>query len=821
VNKSRLPEDCVIERSTRVYRLTPTSCHPIIRFAILLVLLSAASWCYGDSGVIIPLGEERPNPAILSLDEMHITVYIDNGDARVFIQQIYGSHRGNVLEGNYIFALPSRAAISDFAVWDGVMRIPGVILERKRAEEIYNALKWQSIDPGLLQMGERGAEEARRSQVFSARIVPIPGFGTKRIETEYHESLPVENLESLFAVPLHPDAYQAQSAAHLTIDFELHTQHPIREFQVVGQTFPLKITERGPAVVKASLETNDIQFKEDFAVRYTLDEAKADSLEVLTYRNPHPPQPDAAATEAPPARSSEPGFFEASALFAAHAHVSSAGGAAFAGSPRTFLVLFDTSLSMQWEKLEHSYQAMEALLRSLRPTDRFNVLLFNTELNWFEKQSVSADKPAVERALEFVRAGRLRGGTDLQQALAAALEQAKGSSGESYLVLLSDGDATRGLIGTGRLAAWYSQQWKALLEVSRPRTYAFGVGDDANQALLRLLGRNRGLMEWVRSTEPMDFKLNAFLGKVGRNSLAQLKLTTTPAANFDLVYALEDTVFPGSVAAWVGQYKKPLPTAQFDIQAIREGAPARMRASVPLPQENLEHPDLPRTWAKARVDALLAKIERDGEDRASVDEIIRLARKYKFVTPYTSFLAAPRALLRPRVIRPGDPVIRVKTDLSISSVVALFPFGLIKALRYLPGEDIWQTRFLAPEEMTDGTYVVRLILRDRDGHVYRESKSFVIVTQPPVVRVRLDKNQFRRGESIPLRVSASARTRTVVARLYGAEPAFLTWNQDARANTGSLPIPADLPAGTYTLTVTAEDIAHNIGSQEVAIEILP
>ena len=61
----------------------------------------------------------------------------------------------------------------------------------------------------------------------------------------------------------------------------------------------------------------------------------------------------------------------------------------------------------------------------------------------------------------------------------------------------------------------------------------------------------------------------------------------------------------------------------------------------------------------------------------------------------------------------------------------------------------------------------------------------------------------------------------MVARLYGAEPAYLTWNQDAGANTGSLPIPADLPAGTYTLTVTAEDIAHNIGSQEVAIEILP
>jgi len=284
---------------------------PTHRLLILLVLLSTASWGFGDAGVIIPTGQERPDPSILSLEEMRITVYIDNGDARVFIQQIYGSHQDGVLEGNYIFALPSCATISDFAVWDGVTRIPGVILERKRAEEIYNALKWQSIDPGLLQMGERGAEEARRSQVFSAHIVPIPAFGTKRLEIEYHETLPVENLQSFFAVPLHPDAYQAQAAAHLDIHFELHTQHAIRDFQVIGQTFPLKITERGPNLVKATLEASNALFKEDFAVRYAFDEAKADSVEVLTYRNPRPRQPDAADTAPPPPNTSEPGFFQA------------------------------------------------------------------------------------------------------------------------------------------------------------------------------------------------------------------------------------------------------------------------------------------------------------------------------------------------------------------------------------------------------------------------------------------------------------------------------------------------------------------------------
>jgi Ca-activated chloride channel family protein len=238
-----------------------------------------------------------------------------------------------------------------------------------------------------------------------------------------------------------------------------------------------------------------------------------------------------------------------------------------------------------------------------------------------------------------------------------------------------------------------------------------------------------------------------------------------------------------------------------------------------LPAAGAEHPELPRTWAKSRVDALLEKIARDGEDSATIDEIIRLSKKYKFVTPYTSFLAVPRALLRPRVIRPGDPVLRLKADESIVSVIALFPFGLTKPLRYLKEEDTWQTRFLAPVDMSDGEYQVRLILRDRDGHVYRESKSFVIASKTPVLRARLEKSRVHAGETVQIRAQVSGNARTVTARLYGAMPAALRWNSAAKANTGEIVVPAYLPPGQYTVHVTAEDIAHNVGSQEVSLEV--
>jgi len=88
-----------------------------------------------DGGVLIPRDKAQPDPQVLSLEEMEITIRIDNGDARIFVRQVFANHTGHIEEGNYIFALPSHATVSDFAVWDGLYAFPAVVLERKRARK--------------------------------------------------------------------------------------------------------------------------------------------------------------------------------------------------------------------------------------------------------------------------------------------------------------------------------------------------------------------------------------------------------------------------------------------------------------------------------------------------------------------------------------------------------------------------------------------------------------------------------------------------------------------------------------------------------------
>ena len=764
-----------------------------------------AATALADTGVLIPGDRQQPDPAVFSLNEMVLAIRIDNGVARVELRQVFGNHSSTVQEGVYQFALPGKATVSDFAVWDDVTRIPGVILERRRAGEIYEQAKAQTIDPGLLQMGERTADEgggpARSSQQFTARIVPIPRFGTKRIEMEYQHPVAVERYRSEFVVPLKPDVYGVQTAAYMAIRLELRSAHAIQDFEAISKQYPLQIRERTANLVKADFNAYNVQLKDDFAVRWALDPAESDTVRVITERE----------------TAAGPGFFQAQALLRIPVAPPGAAPQRPAQPGRTLILLFDDSLSMQWDKLERSFAACETALRRLRPADSFNLVLFNSAVNLLAPQPRPATPENIEQALTFIRKSRISGGTDLQRALTAALGQT--TAGETYLMLVSDGGPTEGTVPTGKLAAWYAAEWRKRPPAQRPHTLVFGIGDDANLPLLKMLASHDGYFDWVRSTEPIEFKLNAFLDKIGQEPVKNLLLGVTPANNVDLVYPLEDARFAGGMATWAGQYKRPLPQAAFKVTGTRDYQPLRLSATAPLPAAGAEHPELPRTWAKARVDALLEKIARDGEDRATVDEIIRLSRKYKFVTPYTSFLAAPRALLRPRVIRPGDPVLRLKADESIVSVIALFPFGLTKPLRYLKEEDTWQTRFLAPVEMSDGVYQVRLILRDRQGHVYRESKSFVIASKTPALRARLERPRLHPGETLRISAQSSGNARTITARLYGAMPVALRWNSTAKANTGEMVVPSYLPPGKYTVHVTAEDIAHNVGTQEVSLEI--
>ncbi|MFP5260768.1 MAG: VIT domain-containing protein [Blastocatellia bacterium] len=781
------------------------------RAAALLLLLLAPAAARAQSGVLIPSSGDKPDPAVLALDEMGVNVVIDNQFARVRVTQIFGNRTGLVQEGRYVFLIPTTASISDFAVWDGDVRIPGVILEKRRAEEIYKDLALQSIDPGLLkQEREDGAETA-----FTVEVSPIPAYGTKRLELEYSEMLPVDNLESYFSFPFKPSQYGAQSVGHLQVRLQIASRFPMTGLNVRGKLYPLSFIEDKPGYKSASFEATDIQLAEDLSFSYGLNVPRT-AFEFLPFRAPERITAD--ELRDPRLAEREPdGYFEAAAIFN---EAGRAPGQTEPPEPRSVLVMLDTSLSMQWEKLDRAYEATEGILRSLLPQDSFNLILFNDDVVSFADKPADGRPEQVERALAFIKSSYLSGGTDLAAALerAAELSKAMPAKKERAIVMITDGNST---LATTRTRAIVERFQKANDSGPRARLYVFGIGADTNLRLLgELVRASRGYFDWSRETDDLEFKLKSFASKVGREPIDSLRLQNADAANFYQVYPdYEATAYDGTRLSFVGRYRRP-GTAALTLAGNARGKPIRLTGQVELPERDDSHPHVPRLWARARVDALLRQIALGGETKEAIDEIIALSKKYKFVTPYTSFLAAPRSLLRPRVIRPGDPVLRVRADESIAEVTAVFPFGLTKRMTYIKGEDVWETRFVAPREMADGVYHCRLVLVDRAGRAYQEEKSFVIDSRPPRLQATLSQAVARAGEDLVVTVRADSDTRSIAARIFGAAPVPIVWDAKSKANVGRMRIPAGLPSGTYTVQVTAEDFAHNSTVAELTLEVL-
>lgn len=783
----------------------------LVRCLIFISLL--ASTALADIGVLLPDDEETPNPSVLTLDEARIDVRLDHQYARVRIVQIFGNHTNHRLEGKYVFAIPGDSAVSDFAVWDGVVRIPGVILERKRASELYENIKMQQIDPGLLQQEEEG-EGPRMAATFSARIVPILPYATKRLEIEYTQRISVEGMKAYFSLPLKPDLYREQNVGKLQISLEVQSDFPIADFELPGGQYPLKYSVNSPNRIQGTFEATNLTLTHDFALQYRLATAQ-DDLSFLAFRGTEQALrgegKPATVEDRPSAPKAEDGYFWTSALFRPQP-------ATQQQKPRSLILLLDASSSMRWEKLDQAYAALDYFLHHLPEQDEYQLILFHQEAISQPSGLVPATKANIESTLNFVKGQYLMGGTDFQKALSLALSSASHlKNRDRYLVMITDGNPTLTEIQTRKLI----DQFKQGNQPAKLRAFCFGIGTDANKTLLsEIAAASNGLYEWTTENEDMAFKLEAFFSKIGQYPATDLILQASQPSLLYNVYPSEASqVYLGSAHDWFGRYSAPAPGIALSVTGSQEGAPLSLKRTVDFPETAVDHTFIPRGWARMRVDFLLRKMELEGEDDKSIDEIIALAKKYKFVTPYTSFLAAPRSLLRPRLIRPGDPILRVKTDADIVSITAVFPFGLVKPLEYLASEDVWQTRFLVPVDLPDGPYPCRLILRDRDGRQYNEKKTFVVDSRPPVFRTRWE-GDFRRGHTVKIVVSSDPDTRYLFARLEDLPPIRIEWSNTDKASVGYLKVPADFKAGAYRLEVTGEDFAHNQSRWSRKVEVL-
>jgi Ca-activated chloride channel family protein len=577
---------------------------------VLLLVASAATAALGQ-GVIVPGPCRRcptpPRPVTLPralpIKSINIDTKISGQVATTHVEQIFRNDTDAVLEGTYIFPIPESASIVEFAIWDGDRKLVGEVRSREEARRIYDEIVRRQRDPGLLEYAGK--------DLFQASIFPIPAHSDKKLELTYTQVLQAESGTVSYRYPLGTGKNLAR-IGEVNGRVDIEAKEPIRN--IYSPSHDVDLTNHGSRNARVTFESKAGREPQDFQLFYSISREDF-GLSLLTHREP-----------------GKDGYFLM--MLSPKDDWSENEYAA-----KDIVFVLDTSGSMNDEgKIEKARSALLFGVKSLRAEDRFNIISFAGEERLMESGMIAADEKGRARGAEFVGKLKATGGTNINDALKAALKQFDNSDRPKMLVFMTDGLPTVGETNIGRIIeSAHTSRVKGL------RLFTFGVGYDVNTALLdKLASENGGVADYVEPKENLEIKVSNFFTKINYPVLTDLALNMG-GVQTDLIYPrnLPD-LFKGTQITLIGRYQNDDDLKRITVALTgKAGRTPRTYSfeNLQFPLKEDENDFLPRLWATRRVGWLMEQIRTNGEQKELRDEIVDLGTRYGIVTPYTSYLA--------------------------------------------------------------------------------------------------------------------------------------------------------------------------------------
>jgi Ca-activated chloride channel family protein len=559
----------------------------------------------------------------LPLKDTRVDVAIAGVIADVTVRQVYENRGQRPLHARYVFPASTRAAVSGLTMTIGDVRIVAKIREREQAKTEFEAAKKEGKSATLL--------EQSRPNVFTMSVANVLPGDTILVELKYTELLvPTDGVyEFVYPTVVGPryseksesgarpedqfvkSAYTKQGVAPKS-EFHLagviSTGVPFQE--LVSPTHQMTVRTSGPGRADIQLADSErLGGNRDFILRYRLAGQKI-GAGLLLYQGrdqnffllmAEPPQ---AVT-----RDEIP--------------------------PRDYVFVVDVSGSMSGFPLDTAKKLLGDLVNVLRPTDTFNIVVFESGFEVFSPVSVPATTPNLRRGLQFIGSKSGGGGTRLLNGLQRAVELPREPGLARSVVLLTDGyiDAEADVFD-------YIRE-----HLDDANFFAFGIGSSVNRHLIEGVAR-AGLGEPFIVTNPNEAPEAA---EQLRQYIETPVLTDIDVAfsGFE-VYDVEPTKIPDLFASRpIVVFGKWRGTIGGSIQITGRTGRGAYQASVPVvpAAADASHAALRPLWARTRI-ANLSDFGPARPTEERIAEITSLGLTYSLLTKYTSFIAVHEVVRR-------------------------------------------------------------------------------------------------------------------------------------------------------------------------------
>lgn len=563
----------------------------------------------------------------LPLKSTTANVNISGVIADVVVRQVYVNKGKNTLEAIYVFPGSTRAAVYGMTMQIGNRIIEAEIKKREQARAEYEQAKTEGRRASLL--------EQDRPNVFQMNVANITPGDSIIVTLRYTEILLPENGVYTFVYPTvvgprynspaNPtngaqdqfiaSPYLKKNTVSTTqFDIKVHLAAGMPISQVTCKTHQNNIQYQGTGIAEISLKPEEkLGGNRDFILHYSLQGNQIQSG-ILLYE--HNDEKFFLAIAQPPKKVAPEAI-----------------------PPREYIFVVDVSGSMRGFPLDISKKLMRDLIVNLRPSDRFNVILFSGTSALMAEKSVPAIEANMNSAATFIDQQQGGGGTELLPALEMALKFERFDAALSRsIVVITDGyiSAERGAFELIRN------------NLDRTNVFSFGIGSGVNRYLIEGLAHTgRGEPFVITTPEEAPSIAAKFRKYIETPVLTQVKVAFEGLQ----AYEVEPKTIPDILAdrplVIFGKYKGE---AKGTIKLTGYSGKKKTTTSIAVNQAiaDPKNSAVRYLWARERIRLLDDyRQTQDSNDGSEITlEVTNLGLRYNLLTAFTSFVAIDKEIIK-------------------------------------------------------------------------------------------------------------------------------------------------------------------------------
>ncbi len=558
----------------------------------------------------------------LPLQSTKASVNIAGVIADVTITQVYKNDGKKPLEAIYVFPTSTRAAVYDMVMTIGNRTIQAEIKERNQAQQEYQEAKAAGKRASLL--------EQERPNVFQMNVANIQAGDEIKVVLKYTEMLVPEKGVYEFVYPTVVGPRYSEATASVTsasftstpyqkkgevslfdFDLDLYLSAGLPIQTIKSPTHELDVKYEGPKVAAIQLGGNEKDAgNRDFVLQYQLAGGKIESG-LLLYE--HEDENYFLMMVQPPKKVVPKQI-----------------------PPREYVFIVDVSGSMRGFPLDISKKLLRDLIIGLRPTDRFNVMLFAGTSGWLAEESVLANEENVAKAIRVIDQQRGGGGTRLRPALEKAMNLPHCESGLSRSIVV----VTDGYISV-------EQETFDLIRhrLNEANLFTFGIGSSVNRHLLEGMAHvGMGEPLIITAPEGAHAKAEDFRNYISTPVLSQVK---TSFKDFE-VYDTQPSAVPDVLAErpilvfgkWKGDAK-----GSITVEGYTGEGTFQKTFKVEDVTPSSKNAALRYLWAREKI-RLLDDYNQVSMTDERIAEVTQLGLDYNLMTAYTSFIAVDNEVIK-------------------------------------------------------------------------------------------------------------------------------------------------------------------------------